>query len=124
MASEAGGSGDLRCRFCGRSGSRQRPLVSGPLGPICAGCVETGLALVRAGGEHPGNGAGRLVRLRGADEVPCEFCERAMRLSFFGFRRPLSRMACMTTGAVVCADCLEQKGKLINNTIGGRLTHR
>lgn len=105
------------CRFCGRGASATDHRIPGPYGPVCAGCLETGLQLVRDGQPRPGPVGAELVRVRSVDDAACEFCGRRQRHSFLGFRRPLARMSCPQVGAVICVDCLDHGGDLINQAL-------
>jgi hypothetical protein len=113
-AGNAAAARSVRCRFCYRMAAPGLHRAPGPEGPICADCVETGLALVRDGEERASRGGTALARLAPDAENPCEFCDRGVRYSFLGFRRPLARMICRQSGAVICVDCLDRSGDLIN----------
>ncbi len=88
--------------------------MPGPDGPICASCIAAGLKLVHDGQARPSRGETVLVRVTSRDDEACEFCERRERYTFLGFRRSLARMKCPELGAVICADCLDHGGDLIN----------
>src|SRR6187399_2399451 len=100
------------CRFCGRLPGPGQHRAPGPRGPICADCLETGLFLVRDGQERVSRG-GTVLALAPVT-VACEFCGRIERRTFFGRRRPLARMTCAERGSVICADCLNRGGDLLN----------
>ncbi|GHE82237.1 hypothetical protein GCM10017786_11280 [Amycolatopsis deserti] len=106
----------MRCRFCDTPPAAGEARVPGPAGPICARCVETGLGLVRDGRPRTSRGGTELDRIR-AGGAPCEFCDRTDRRSFFGFTRGLRRMRCAQTGAVICDDCLDHSGNLLNQAL-------
>ena len=112
-----GQPGHAPCHFCGQAPKPGQHRVSGPQGPICADCIESGLWLA-ASRKHEVDGE-QLVRLDTADDGECEFCERQARLSFLGFRRKLTRVRAPGSGAVVCADCLDWAGDLINRAVRG-----
>ncbi|MFD5247746.1 hypothetical protein ACFWIW_24635 [Amycolatopsis sp. NPDC058340] len=46
----------------------------------------------------------------------CEYCGRHERRSFLGFRRPLLRMTTSQFGAVICVECLDRAGDLLNRS--------
>jgi len=105
----------MRCRFCDTpptAGERRAP---GPEGPICVRCVEAGLGVVHDGRARTSRGA-ELERLT-TPEPPCEFCDRTGRRSFLGFHRALPRMRSAHTGAVICDDCLDRSGTLLNEAL-------
>ncbi|MGH3436623.1 MAG: hypothetical protein ACRDRN_09155 [Sciscionella sp.] len=104
--------GRAPCRFCDQV-KPGVPRMPGPVGPVCAGCIEVGLRLLRDGRQSEAGGSA-LVRLRSAEDAPCEFCDRRERRTFLGFRRSLRRMARPAADAVVCLDCLDRGGDLIN----------
>ncbi|MFD4190388.1 hypothetical protein [Amycolatopsis thermoflava] len=106
----------MRCRFCDTPPAAGERRVPGPAGPICARCVETGLGLVRDGQPRTSRGGTDLERLRSGGE-PCEFCDRTDRRTFLGFTRSLPRMRCAQTGAVICDDCLDRSGNLLNQAL-------
>jgi hypothetical protein len=76
-----------------------------------------GLRLVRDGEARPSPGATSLLCVRSTGEAACEFCGRDERMTFFGRHRPLSRMRCVELGSVICADCLDHGGELINTAL-------
>lgn len=90
--------------------------MRGPLGPICADCISVGLHLVRDGQQRQDPAGASLVRLRSAEQPPCEFCGRRDRRTFLGFQRSLARMNHVEVGSVICVDCLNKAGDLINQT--------
>ncbi|WP_370949160.1 hypothetical protein AB5J62_16845 [Amycolatopsis sp. cg5] len=103
-----------RCRFCGRDetpGQHRAP------GPICAACVEAGLAIVRDGEARTSAGDTTLLRLLPDAEATCDHCGRHERLTFLGFRRPLARVSCPELESVICEPCLDAAGDLINKTV-------
>ena len=110
-----------RCRFCDRLPERGLHRAPGPRGPICADCLETGLVLVRDARERVSRGGTGLSLLVSAEAKACEFCCRSERRTFFGFRRPLSRMTCAEQGSVICADCLNRGGDLLNRVSRERM---
>jgi len=115
-ASNAAGQRTAPCRFCGRrpgSGQRRMP---GPVGPICVDCVQLGLWLVSDGQERSSEGGTALVRISALTASVCEYCGRRERRTFLGFRRPLTRMRCVQSDAVICVDCLDNAGELINRS--------
>lgn len=105
------------CRFCGRAPAPGQHRVSGPRGPICASCIETGLRLTVA--RKPDLDDESMSRVDPHDDTVCEFCDRNVRLSFLGFRRTLYRAASTTSDAVICAGCLDWAGNLLNRAITG-----
>lgn len=107
----------VSCRFCGSPRAPRQHRAPGPQGPICTDCLEIGLRLVHDGRPYPDATAPLFVRIRSAQEPSCEFCGRAQRRSFLGLHRPLARMSCPRTGSVVCEDCLDQAGDLLNHTL-------
>jgi hypothetical protein len=108
------------CRFCGRLPEPGQHRAPGPRGPICADCLEDGLLLVRDGRERISHG-GTALALAPAARA-CEFCDRTERRTFLGRRRPLMRMGCAERGSVICADCLERGGDLLNRISRERTT--
>lgn len=106
------------CRYCGREPESGQHRVPGPSGPICARCTEDGLALATAGRHAPELDT-RLALVSAKDDAPCEFCERGIRRTFLGFARPLVRVRGNADGAVICADCLDRAGDLLNKAIRG-----
>jgi hypothetical protein len=105
------------CRFCGRPPNHGRPRLPGRHGPICLDCLQAGLYVV-ADGEARASGNGTdLVALRTTVEAVCDFCGRGERESFLGFRRALARMQCRQLGSVICADCLDRGGDLLNEAL-------
>ncbi len=105
------------CRFCGRGARRGRPGVTGPIGPICADCVQAGLRLLRDGTNQLSKGGTVLIPLYTVTASVCEYCGRRERRTFLGRRRTLARMSCEELGAVICLDCLDQAGDLINQAV-------
>ena len=112
-----GSSSGTPCRFCGRRPGPQQHRVSGPQGPICASCIETGLRLTA--NRKPDVDDASMSRLPIRDDTVCEFCERSVRLSFLGFRRPLRRAGSTTSSAVICTGCLDWAGNLLNRALSG-----
>lgn len=102
------------CRFCDRAPEPGQHRAPGPRGPICIDCLEAGLRLVRDGHERVSRGGTALALMISPAQAACEFCGRGERRTFFGFRRPLARMSCAEHGAVICADCLNRGGDLLN----------
>ena len=113
------GSRPGACRFCGQAPTRCQHRVPGPRGPICAECVEAGLYLTMRGRTRPSDRAITVDRLARGDHERCEFCRRWCRGSFLGIHRKLCRVICPNTGAVICADCLDTGGELLNRAIHG-----
>lgn len=107
------------CRFCGRAPGRGQHRVPGPVGAICSDCVEAGLYLTMRGRTRPGDRDITVTRLARDDHERCEFCQRASRRNLLGLRRELCRVVCPETGAVICADCLDIGGDLLNRAIHG-----
>ncbi|HKS49185.1 MAG TPA: hypothetical protein VJT49_29565 [Amycolatopsis sp.] len=103
-----------RCRFCDRLPAPGQRRAPGPRGPICADCLETGLLLVNDRRERVSPGGTGLALVISPAAQACEFCGRSERRTFFGFRRPLARMSCTQQGSVICADCLNRGGDLLN----------
>jgi hypothetical protein len=95
--------------------------VPGPSGPICTDCLEAGLMLVRDGRERRSLGGTGLARLTSAADDACEFCGRRERRTFLGRHRSLPRMRNMQAGAVICGDCLNRGGELINHVLRQRV---
>lgn len=112
-----GGSAGTPCRFCGHRPDPGQHRVSGPEGPICIDCIETGLRLTTS--RKPDFDDTTMRRLDTADDAVCEFCENSVRLSFLGFRRSLPRAVSTSSGAVICAGCLDWAGNLINRALSG-----
>jgi hypothetical protein len=110
------------CRFCDRLPEPGQHRAPGPRGPICADCLEEGLMLVRDGQERISRGGTGLALAASATGQACEFCGRSERRTFFGFRRPLARMSCRQRGSVICADCLNRGGDLLNRVSRERTT--
>ncbi|TNC20091.1 hypothetical protein FG385_31675 [Amycolatopsis alkalitolerans] len=108
------------CRFCGRSPAPGEHRLPGPAGPVCADCVEAGLALVRDGRARPSLGGTPLLAAERGSDLACEFCGRRERRTFFGFRRPLARMIGGPGNAVICADCLDRAGDVLNRALRQR----
>lgn len=108
------------CRFCGRRPAPREHRIPGPIGPVCADCVEAGLAVVRDGRARVSRGGTGLRVEAPHSGVLCEFCGRDERRTFFGFRRALGRMSCLENGAVICADCLDHGADLINRAVRHR----
>jgi hypothetical protein len=123
MVSEHRSGRATLCRFCGRPPLPGQYRAPGPHGPICTDCLEAGLLLVHDGQARRSRGGTGLALLRSTTAEACEFCGRRERRSFFGFRRPLARMSCAQEGAVICADCLNRGGELINQALRQRTSH-
>ncbi|KAA9166364.1 hypothetical protein FPZ12_002030 [Amycolatopsis acidicola] len=121
MAERACNGRGAACRFCGRKSGPGEHRAPGPLGPICPSCLEAGLALVRDGRERRSRGGTSLVRVVSAGSDACEFCDRSVRRSFFGRHRPLPRMSCTQGHAVICRDCLDRGGELLNHVLRQRI---
>ena len=91
--------------------------MPGPEGPICTDCLETGLQLARDGHARPSQGGTNLLRVNSTSDSACEFCGRRERTTFLGFHRPLARMSCPEIGSVICVDCLDHGGDVINKAL-------
>jgi len=104
------------CRFCGRRPDPSQHRISGPHGPICVNCIETGLQLTLS--RKPDVDTSSLRRIDPRAAEPCEFCRRDVRLSFLGFRRPLQRVASTSSDGVICVGCLDWAGNLLNQALG------
>lgn len=100
------------CRFCDRPGAEGRHRAPGPLGPICPDCLDAGRQLCQDGQERI-LAELKLARLVTALSLPCEFCGRSERHTLLRRGRPLPRMRCVQTKAVICADCLARGGQLL-----------
>jgi hypothetical protein len=108
------------CRFCGQPPRPGQYRAPGPQGPICTDCLEAGLMLVRDGQTRLSRGGTGLAYVRSATADACEFCGRRERRTFLGFRRSLPRMSCAQVGGIICADCLNHGGELINQAVRQR----
>lgn len=75
---------------------------------------------MRDGRERRSLGGTGLARLTAVSDDACEFCGRRERRSFLGFHRRLARMSCPQAQAVICADCLNRGGELINKFLRQR----
>lgn len=106
------------CRFCARPPRREEHRVTGPSGAICADCIEVGLYLALRGRARPPRELG-LERLAHRDPRSCEFCGRRTQWRWLGSHHALAKVACPDTGAVICADCLNRNGELLNRAIHG-----
>lgn len=113
------GAGSDLCRFCGQARSRAKHRVPGPAGPICADCIEAGLHVVAHGEPGPGHEESSLVLRGSGTDTACEFCERSHRYTFLGRRKGLTRVVFPVNGAVICHDCLDRSGDLLNRAIRG-----
>ncbi|GLY66567.1 hypothetical protein [Amycolatopsis taiwanensis] len=102
------------CRFCDRPPRPGQYRAPGPRGPICVDCLEAGLQLVHDGQARVSLGGTHLALAASPGEQACEFCGRSERRSFLGLRRALARMSCPQRGSVICADCLDRGGDLLN----------
>jgi hypothetical protein len=120
MVSEHRDARSALCRFCDRPPRPGQYRAPGPHGPICTDCLEAGLLLVHDGQARLSRGGTGLACLRSANAAACEFCGRSERRTFLGFRRSLPRMTCAQVGAVICADCLNRGGELINQAVRQR----
>lgn len=120
MTDTGGGIPGRGCAFCGRARRQAGYLVLSEHGNICADCIELGLQVARDGQARESAGDTELTRLRSADDPACDLCGRSMRLSFLGFRRTLARMTCARFGSVMCLDCLDSRGDLVNSSVGGK----
>lgn len=89
--------------------------MPGPAGPICTDCVQAGLRLVHDGVLRTSEGGSVLAPVRSLAAYVCEYCGRREHRTFLGFRRPLARMSCEQFGAVICVDCLDRAGDLLNS---------
>lgn len=108
------------CAFCGRSRRQVSYLVVADEASICASCIEVGLLVARDGKPRRSESGTEFTGLRSATDPPCDLCGRSVRLSFFGFRRTLRRMTCTETGSVMCLDCLDHRGDLVNKSAARR----
>lgn len=113
MTANGGGRRFAPCRFCGRGPRPGLPRVPGRDGPICLDCVQAGLWLVHDGEARASAGGPALIRLPASDDAACQDCGRRERRTFLGRHRPLARMH-SDSGAVICADCLDEAGTAIN----------
>lgn len=107
----ASGRTMVKCRFCGRLPVQGLPRAPGPVGPICADCLTAGLTLIRRG---PTGEPAALAALASSSEVVCEYCGRWERRTFLGRHKSLKRLTGGAEHAVICADCLDRGGDLIN----------
>lgn len=101
------------CRFCDRPGAEGHHRAPGPLGPICPECLDAGRNLCQDGQDRI-LAELKLARLTTAPSVPCEFCGRSQRRTLLRRGRPLPRMRCVQTEAVICADCLARGRQLLD----------
>jgi hypothetical protein len=108
------------CAFCGRSRRQVSYLVVADEVGICASCIEVGLLVARDQKPRQSEGGTEFTGLRSATDPPCDLCGRSVRLSFLGFRRTLRRMVCTETGSVMCLDCLDHRGDLVNEAAAKR----
>lgn len=108
------------CAFCGRSRSGVGYLVVAEQVNICASCIELGLQVVRDGQARITEGGTELTVLPPGEGPECDLCGRTVRLSFLGFRRKLSRMTCEKRGSVMCFECLDRRGDLVNSAASNR----
>ncbi|GLY37294.1 hypothetical protein Amsp01_033180 [Amycolatopsis sp. NBRC 101858] len=99
------------CRFCG---TVHGPRVPGKAGPICVDCVRAGLRVVRDGADRETGSGDVLAAVTSPLAAVCEFCGRRERRTFLGLRRPLLRVDCAARDAVICADCLDHAGDVLN----------
>jgi hypothetical protein len=76
--------------------------------------LEAGLQLVHDGLARVSHGGTSLALAVSPVEQACEFCDRSERRTFFGFRRTLPRMSYPRRGSVICVDCLNRGGDLLN----------
>lgn len=109
-----------RCRFCGRRPAPGEFRAPGPHGPICPDCLEAGLLLVRDRQPRRSLGGSALRFSSDPAGQACEFCGRRERRTFLGLHRPLRRMNTSEGDAVICADCLDRGGELINQAVRQR----
>lgn len=116
MTDNAAGAAGAPCRFCGLRPGPSQYRISGPRGPICVSCIETGLRLTTS--RKPDLDDASLRSMDPRSDAPCEFCRRNARFSFLGFRRPLRRAASTSTDAVICAGCLDWAGNTLNSALG------
>ncbi|MBA0128199.1 hypothetical protein H0B56_21860 [Haloechinothrix sp. YIM 98757] len=108
------------CQLCARAESARQHRAPGPSGPICASCIEAGLHAVSSGADEGAADDALPVRLGRHDTTACESCERSSRDSFLGFRRrSLARVTFPRSGTVLCAECLDSSGDLINRAVRG-----
>jgi hypothetical protein len=99
------------CRFCG---TVRGPRVPGKAGPICVDCVRAGLRVARDGADRETPGGDVLAAVTSPLAAVCEFCGRRERRTFLGLRRPLLRVTCAQRDAVICVDCLDHAGDVLN----------
>lgn len=104
------------CRFCSRPPVRGEYRAPGPRGPICPDCLHAGVLVCDDGRERE-LGDVRLAQLPEADTTACEFCGRSERRAFLRRRRALPRMRSAGGDAVICADCLDLGGRLLDHVI-------
>lgn len=92
--------------------------MTGPEGAICADCIEVGLYLALRGRSRPPREFA-LERLARRDQQCCEFCGRREQWRWLGSHHALPKVVCRESGAVICADCLNRNGELLNRAIHG-----
>ncbi|MDV6012187.1 hypothetical protein [Haloechinothrix sp. LS1_15] len=108
------------CRYCARTRSTQQHRAPMPAGPICADCIEAGLFVASHGTPGLPEENSPPARLERHDTTDCESCGRHARETFLGFRqRKLVRVVFPRNGAVLCVECLDSSGDLINRAIRG-----
>lgn len=108
------------CRFCGRHAARGEYRAPGPQGPICTDCLHAGV-LVCDDGRERSLGDVRLAQLVATDATACEFCGRSeRRRAFLRRRRPLPRVGRAGGDAVICVDCLNLGGRLLDHVLHAR----
>jgi hypothetical protein len=105
-----------RCRFCDRPPADGQHRLPGRRGPICIECVQAGLYVASDGETRASGGGTELVVVRTMGAV-CDFCGRREREPFLVFRRKLVRVQCRQLGSVICADCLDRGGDLLNEVL-------
>lgn len=99
------------CRFCG---SVRGPRVPGKAGPICLDCVRTGIRVAGDGVDRETTSGDVLAAVTSPLAAVCGSCGRRERRTFLGLRRPLLRVSCAQRDAVICADCLDHAGDVLN----------
>lgn len=105
------------CPFCDRPKNRGQRRVPGVAGTLCVNCIQVGLRIVTGSAQAEDHG---LIRLAAATDPACQFCRREQRRTFIGLHRRLERICRSRRGVVVCADCLDEAGNVVNDAVAAR----
>jgi len=87
--------------------------------PICVDCVRTELRITRDGADRESGAGDVLAAVTSPLAAVCDFCGRRERRTFLGLRRPLLRVDCAARDAVICVDCLDHAGDVLNVALRG-----